>query len=195
MGWKTGWYARLKFSLWFLGGEEGKIGWSAAPTLVERQRENLTERLKREFGLFLSDDEEERARKQGLTAEAILKARLTTNEFTALTNQSTLTFSSSQLPPQPYIPPPGSASTNYPHLTGQNYQQSSSSLIYPATSSVTVETTGQFLVPQAPPGSNPYPPSQFVPGTSGTIEPPPPSDLIDPSQVQNSYYTHPPPRT
>lgn len=48
-----------------LGGEEGAIGWSAAPTLVERQRENLTERLKREFGLFLSDDEEERARKQG----------------------------------------------------------------------------------------------------------------------------------
>lgn len=47
------------------GGEEGAIGWSAAPTLVERQRENLTERLKREFGLFLSDDEEERARKQG----------------------------------------------------------------------------------------------------------------------------------
>lgn len=41
------------------------MGWSAAPTLVERQRENLTERLKREFGLFLSDDEEERARKQG----------------------------------------------------------------------------------------------------------------------------------
>lgn len=48
-----------------IGGEEGTIGWSAAPTLVERQRENLTERLKREFGLFLSDDEEERARKHG----------------------------------------------------------------------------------------------------------------------------------
>jgi hypothetical protein len=47
------------------GGDEGTIGWSAAPTLVERQRENLTERLKREFGLFLNDDEEERARKQG----------------------------------------------------------------------------------------------------------------------------------
>lgn len=47
-------------------GEEGAIGWSAAPTLVERQRENLTERLKREFGLFLSDDEEERARKHGI---------------------------------------------------------------------------------------------------------------------------------
>lgn len=41
----------------------------SAPTLVERQRENLTQRLKREFGLFLSDDEEqEKARKQGKTA-------------------------------------------------------------------------------------------------------------------------------
>lgn len=40
--------------------------WNSAPTLVERQRENLTERLRREFGLFLSDDEEqERVRKQG----------------------------------------------------------------------------------------------------------------------------------
>lgn len=39
---------------------------SSAPTLVEQQRENLTQRLKREFGLFLSDDEEqEKARKQG----------------------------------------------------------------------------------------------------------------------------------
>jgi len=34
---------------------------------VERQRENLTERLKREFGLFLGDeDEEERIRKHGI---------------------------------------------------------------------------------------------------------------------------------
>lgn len=53
------------------GGEEGTIGWSAAPTLVERQRENLTERLKREFGLFLSDDEEERARKHGKHSHSI----------------------------------------------------------------------------------------------------------------------------
>ena len=50
----------------FKSGEEGAIGWSAAPTLVERQRENLTERLKREFGLFLSDEDEERARKHGI---------------------------------------------------------------------------------------------------------------------------------
>lgn len=54
------------------GNEEGVIGWSAAPTLVERQRENLTERLKREFGLFLSDDEEERARKQGNYSEILI---------------------------------------------------------------------------------------------------------------------------
>lgn len=50
-----------------LPGEElNFMRWNSAPTLVERQRENLTERLRREFGLFLSDDEEqERARKQG----------------------------------------------------------------------------------------------------------------------------------
>lgn len=57
---------RLNGLIFESGGEEGTIGWSAAPTLVERQRENLTERLKREFGLFLSDDEEERARKHGM---------------------------------------------------------------------------------------------------------------------------------
>lgn len=57
--------SKFNKSIFESGGEEGTIGWSAAPTLVERQRENLTERLKREFGLFLSDDEEERARKHG----------------------------------------------------------------------------------------------------------------------------------
>ena len=36
----------------------GSGGFSAAPTLVEAQREALTDRLRREFGLFLSDDEE-----------------------------------------------------------------------------------------------------------------------------------------
>ncbi|KDR16326.1 Histone-lysine N-methyltransferase MLL5 [Zootermopsis nevadensis] len=52
-------------------GEETYMRWNSAPTLVERQRENLTERLRREFGLFLSDDEEqERARKQGLVQDA-----------------------------------------------------------------------------------------------------------------------------
>lgn len=40
--------------------------WSSAPTLLERQRENLTQRLRREFGLFVADEEEsEKARKQG----------------------------------------------------------------------------------------------------------------------------------
>lgn len=57
------------------------MGWSAAPTLVERQRENLTERLKREFGLFLSDDEEERARKQGENCDIIFEYFLVTSNF------------------------------------------------------------------------------------------------------------------
>ncbi|KAK7065733.1 hypothetical protein SK128_027662, partial [Halocaridina rubra] len=36
------------------------VKWNAAPTLLERQRENLTERLRREFGLCVSDDDEEK---------------------------------------------------------------------------------------------------------------------------------------
>lgn len=45
--------------------------WNCAPTLVERERENLTERLRREFGLFQSEEEEhERARRQGLIQES-----------------------------------------------------------------------------------------------------------------------------
>ncbi|XP_049844073.1 uncharacterized protein LOC126297385 isoform X1 [Schistocerca gregaria] len=45
--------------------------WNCAPTLVERERENLTARLRREFGLFRSEEEEqERARRQGLIQES-----------------------------------------------------------------------------------------------------------------------------
>nr|CAD7403103.1 unnamed protein product [Timema poppensis] len=55
-----------------LGEDLNYIKWNSAPTLVERQRENLTERLRREFGLFLSDDEEqERVRKQNANADSV----------------------------------------------------------------------------------------------------------------------------
>jgi len=49
------------------GGNGGTKGFSPAPTLVEQQREALTDRLRREFGLFLSDDEEEKRRPQTTT--------------------------------------------------------------------------------------------------------------------------------
>lgn len=39
------------------------VKWNAAPTLLERQRENLTARLRREFGLCLSDDDEDKSGK------------------------------------------------------------------------------------------------------------------------------------
>ncbi|KAM0729055.1 Inactive histone-lysine N-methyltransferase 2E [Formica fusca] len=170
------------------GGEEGTIGWSAAPTLVERQRENLTERLKREFGLFLSDDEEERARKHGLTAEAILKAHKSPPQ-NLVSSTSPAYPGLQQLPPQPYIPPPGSASIHYPQFQNNKpgpVQYPNFAVPPPTTvtqqpiygTSVPSQAGGaaskqvqqQFLVPQAsqaPPGSNPYPPPQFVP-------PPPP---------------------
>ncbi|XP_072762299.1 uncharacterized protein Upset [Anoplolepis gracilipes] len=170
------------------GGEEGTIGWSAAPTLVERQRENLTERLKREFGLFLSDDEEERARKHGLTAEAILKAHKSPPP-NLVPSTSPGYPGLQQLPPQPYIPPPGSASIHYPQFQSKPGSVQYPNFVIPPQTTTTQQpiygtavpsqaggaaskqVQQQFLVPQAaqaPPGSNPYPPPQFVP-------PPPPS--------------------
>ncbi|KAF7995176.1 hypothetical protein HCN44_004648 [Aphidius gifuensis] len=187
------------------GGEDGKIGWSSAPTLVERQRENLTERLKREFGLFLSDDEEERARKQGLTAEAILKARLsgTTADLSLLKNH-TINFTSTQLPPQVYIPPPGTATLNYSHLNDvenyQNFTILTQQQLSSASSSTEVQINDchstelqstEFLVPEAPPGSNPYPPQFSTTITSAPLDPPPFDNNLGTIQSQNSYYNHP----
>ncbi|KAG5309703.1 KMT2E methyltransferase, partial [Acromyrmex insinuator] len=177
-------------------GEEGAIGWSAAPTLVERQRENLTERLKREFGLFLSDDEEERARKHGLTTEAILKAHKSPPQNLVISTPPAYSGLPPQLPPQPYIPPPGSASIHYPQFQSKpgTVQYPNFAIPPPTTSQQPMYSTAAssqatavnkqtqptpFLVPQAsqaPPGSNPYPP-QFVPPpplpppTAGTTVP------------------------
>ncbi|XP_043602642.1 uncharacterized protein LOC122576419 isoform X3 [Bombus pyrosoma] len=198
------------------GGEEGTIGWSAAPTLVERQRENLTERLKREFGLFLSDDEEERARKHGLTAEAILKARKTSPPHPTVSNTPP-GYPVPQLPPQPYIPPPGSASIHYSQFQAKpcpvqypnfTVPQNSSQQVY---SNATPQTSAnkqpqQFLVPQAsqaPPGSNPYPPQFIPPSTTAVsiskytpVTPPPGNQMYPPSgQSQKQFYNHPAPRS
>ncbi|XP_034951267.1 homeobox protein 5 isoform X2 [Chelonus insularis] len=193
------------------GGEDGTIGWSAAPTLVERQRENLTERLKREFGLFLSDDEEERARKQGLSTEAILKARKEAIPMQMAAGMVTA-YPLPQLPPQPYIPPPGSMPIQYPlypvkpPLTGQFHNFAVPQPIPPPTYTVPPSTSStptvskpipQFLVPQAPPGSNPYPP-QFVPATSPPsttsrfpVTTPPQSGFNNCTQTQSPFYNHP----
>ncbi|XP_054016683.1 uncharacterized protein LOC128897055 isoform X1 [Hylaeus anthracinus] len=195
------------------GGEEGTIGWSAAPTLVERQRENLTERLKREFGLFLSDDEEERARKHGLTAEAILKARKTTSPPHPSVFSTPPSYPLPQLPPQPYIPPPGSASIHYPQFQAKpcpvqyptfTVPQNAQQPIYAnatAPTSSTAKQTQQFMVPQAsqaPPGSNPYPP-QFIPPSAAalpaskfsSLTPPPSGSQTYPGQSQKPFYNHP----
>ncbi|XP_063991595.1 uncharacterized protein LOC135170030 [Diachasmimorpha longicaudata] len=199
------------------GGEEGTIGWSAAPTLVERQRENLTERLKREFGLFLSDDEEERARKQGLTAEAILKARKLSSPPQMSLSGAPMTYNPAmapQLPPQPYIPPPGSAPIHYTPLPGkatssQQYQNFTTPnpppTASPSGATNAAKQSPQFLIPQAPPGSNPYPP-QFSPTASAAVTTPlftpttsPPSTLppSTPTTPQKVYFSnsHPPARS
>ncbi|XP_017787501.1 PREDICTED: LOW QUALITY PROTEIN: histone-lysine N-methyltransferase 2E [Habropoda laboriosa] len=199
------------------GGEEGTIGWSAAPTLVERQRENLTERLKREFGLFLSDDEEERARKHGLTAEAILKARKTSPPHPSVSNTPP-GYPVPQLPPQPYIPPPGSASIHYPQFQSKppcpvqypnfTVPQSTSQPIYTnaAPQASANKQAQQFLVPQAsqaPPGSNPYPPQFIPPSTTAvsiskysSVTPPSGNQMYPASgQSQKQFYNHPAPRS
>ncbi|XP_014489459.1 PREDICTED: uncharacterized protein LOC106752340 isoform X3 [Dinoponera quadriceps] len=187
------------------GGEEGAIGWSAAPTLVERQRENLTERLKREFGLFLSDDEEERARKHGLTADAILKARKVSPppHSSVSSTPPTYPLPTSQLPPQPYIPPPGSAPIHYPPFQSKPVPVLYSGFPLPQITTAQQPVYGggvvmsqaatgannskqqqqPFLMPQtssqAPPGSNPYPPHltmpaiKFTSATPASAAPPP----------------------
>ncbi|KAG0713654.1 hypothetical protein GWK47_015736 [Chionoecetes opilio] len=43
------------------GGSAQDVKWNAAPTLLERQRENLTARLRREFGLCVADDDEDKS--------------------------------------------------------------------------------------------------------------------------------------
>lgn len=196
-------------------GEEGAIGWSAAPTLVERQRENLTERLKREFGLFLSDDEEERARKHGLTAEAILKAHKSPPPNLVVSIPSGYPPGMPQLPPQPYIPPPGSASIHYPQFQSKpgtvqypNFampppttsQQPMFSTAAPSQTAVAVvgKQTQQtpFLVPQAsqaPPGSNPYPPQFVPPPPLAPLAPPPPPAASAVVPIAKLSATTPPP--
>lgn len=46
-----------------VAGTTQDVKWNAAPTLLERQRENLTARLRREFGLCVSDDDEDKSGK------------------------------------------------------------------------------------------------------------------------------------
>lgn len=174
---------------------------------MERQRENLTERLKREFGLFLSDDEEERARKHGLTAEAILKARKASPPNSSVSNTSP-GYPLPQLPPQPYIPPPGSAPIRYPQFqskpapvpfpsftlpqsTGQPTYGTVASPASAVGSNNSKQPQQPFLVPQAsqaPPGSNPYPP-QFVPPVATAV--PPVATAVPP--VPKFSSTTPPP--
>lgn len=139
---------------------------------------------------------------------------------TAVSN-SPVTYSltqSSQLPPQPYIPPPGSASIHY-----SAFQNKPTLVQYPKFSSATpqlatqpncssampppatAEPVQQFLVPQAPPGSNPYPP-QFTPppptpttmsasvsrfssaSSSGARSP---ASFVAPSLLQKPFSSHP----
>ncbi|XP_015119823.1 leucine-rich repeat extensin-like protein 3 [Diachasma alloeum] len=115
-----------------------------------------------------------------------------------------------QLPPQSYIPPPDSAPI--PYLSGkaipaQQYQITSpNQSAYPSTLSSPGATTTptqipQFLMPQAPPGSNPYPP-EFPTTASAIITTAPwspttplPSTFTTPPQKIFYSHSHPPARS
>lgn len=156
----------------------------------------------------------------GLTAEAILKARKASPPHPTVSNTPP-GYPLPQLPPQPYIPPPGSASIHYPQFQAkpcpvqyqnftvpQNATQPSAVYTNAAPQTSANKQTQQFLVPQAsqaPPGSNPYPP-QFVPPPSTTavsiskytsVTPPPPGNQMYPAsgQSQKQFYNHPAPRS
>lgn len=125
----------------------------------------------------------------GLTAEAILKARKSPPHN--LVSSTPPGYPGlQQLPPQPYIPPPGSASIHYSQFQSKPGPVQYPNFAIPQTPQTTTsqqpavpsqasgaanskQAQQQFLVPQAssqaPPGSNPYPPPQFVsPPTAAT---------------------------
>lgn len=145
----------------------------------------------------------------GLTAEAIIKAHRSPPHNLVAGTLPGYPGLPSQLPPQPYIPPPGSASIHYPQFQNKSSTPQYSSFTMPSqstaqptvysaaasaqqtSSTVNKQTQQQFLVPQvssqAPPGSNPYPP-QFVPPPPPPPPPlpPPPLPLSPPSLVPSS---------
>lgn len=153
-----------------------------------------------------------------MTAEAILKARKTSPPHSSIPTTSP-TYPLPQLPPQPYIPPPGSAAIHYPQYQANkscpvqysNFSapQTTSQTVYPNIAAQgTVNKQVQFLVPQAasqaPPGSNPYPP-QFIPSTTTTVPISKFSSATSTSgtpqvfstsgQTQKPFFNHPAPRS
>ncbi|EFN88544.1 Histone-lysine N-methyltransferase MLL5 [Harpegnathos saltator] len=158
--------------------------------------------------------------KKGLTAEAILKARKVSPPHSSVSNTPP-TYPLPQLPPQPYIPPPGSAPIHYPPFQSKPAPVLYSTFTLPQITTaqqpvyggaVTSQATGvnskqsqqSFLIPQAsqaPPGSNPYPPHLTVPTitkfTSATPPPPPPpsstSTSTSTSTTANQAYPVQPP--
>lgn len=163
---------------------------------------------------------------QGLSAEAILKARKLSPSSNVAIPIAASPFPAPQLPPQPYIPPPGSASIHFPNFQSKPVTVQYPTFVIPQAVSqpvyannvaasqplVNIQQTQQFLIPQAPPGSNPYPP-QFVPSSSSPLTaqrfpsapppppPPPPTQQTTaqffqpPSQAQKTFFNHPAPRT
>lgn len=88
-------------------------------------------------------------------------------------SSSNVNYCISQLPPQTYIPPPGSALINYsmksPNSTTSqfpDYSGSTATTNHPLGSVnqqiTTAASNQQLTMSQAPPGSNPYPPIPMI---------------------------------
>ncbi|XP_063227659.1 treacle protein-like isoform X2 [Bacillus rossius redtenbacheri] len=137
------------------GGEDlNYMKWNSAPTMVEQQRENLTERLRREFGLFLSDDEEqERVRKQQSqnTEVAVKESKKR----------------APPPPPPPHPPPPDSVQPQLCH----GYASPHVGYSYPAYAMM----AGHQPPPPPPP---PPPPGRFSASKKPYLLPTPPGNPV-----------------
>ncbi|KAG8228960.1 hypothetical protein J437_LFUL007711 [Ladona fulva] len=99
--------------------------WDSAPTLVERQRENLTQRLKREFGLCVGDEEEQERLRKHLGIPEVLDKVLGKEAGceTKLSSRMLVAQNLAAPPPPPKSPPlhtnlSTSASGTVGHLPG-----------------------------------------------------------------------------
>lgn len=102
-------------------------------------------------------------------------------------NCNSIGYSTTQLPPQPYIPPPGSTLMNYSTETPnstltqltdysvlETFKIPNHLTISMNQSATIMDTKQQSTISQAPPGSNPYPPTQTAATSQNKISQSPP---------------------
>ncbi|KAL7302421.1 hypothetical protein TKK_0005075 [Trichogramma kaykai] len=136
--------------------DDDTIGWSAAPTLVERQRENPTRRLRREFGLFSSKTNGEPLQNIDFPdVDAYHQEDIWNSNCIQINNMDSTNHLDEQ-------------TSKFSNLISCNEKESildqTLLLKHQGTPSSEngyniVKTNQTNRLPQAPPGSNPYPPT------------------------------------